>query len=342
MRPPLRVLALAPEGRLPPESLDALDERERAQRKMEFHVAGALAKLRHEARWLEVRDDLAPIRDAIEAFRPSVVLNLLEDFHGQVAYDMNVASFLELLRVAYTGCNPRGLVLARDKALTKKILSYHRIGVPGFAVFPRGRPVRPPRRLRYPMIVKSLTEEGSFGIAQDSVVTNDERLARRVEHVHEQTASDAVAEEYIEGREVYLAVLGNSRLRTFPPWELVLDNLPDGVPRIATERIKSDPEFQARHGIVSREAKDLSPEARASLARLAKRVYRVLHLSGYARIDLRLAADGRPFVLEANPNPDISADEDFAEAAAAGGVPFPRLVQSILDLGLGYRAAAYR
>ncbi|MHC4136959.1 MAG: D-alanine--D-alanine ligase family protein [Planctomycetota bacterium] len=338
----LRILALVPTGSVPPESLEDMSEKQIEDLKMEYDVLTALRQLRHETRCLGVCDDLRPIREAIEEWKPHVVFNMLEEFHGYVAFDQNVVSYLELLRVPYTGCNPRGLVLSRDKALTKKILSYHRIRVPGFAVFPRGRRLHRPKRLAFPLLVKSLTEEASSGISQASLVSNDEQLAQRVAFVHEHTLSDAIAEEYIEGRELYLGVLGNHRLETFPLWEMIWKKLPDGMPRIATARVKFNVEYRKKYGIVTRAAKGLPEGVADRVARLGKRIYRVLDLSGYARLDMRLREDGQLFVLEANPNPDLSHDEDFSKAAEAGGIPYNPLIRRILGLGLRYHATWYR
>ncbi len=156
------------------------------------------------------------------------MFNLLEQFHGETIYDQNVASYLELMRVPYTGCNPRGLMLARGKDLSKKLVHYHRIPVPAFAVFPMRRKVKRPTRLALPLIVKSLSEDGSRGISQASVVDTDEKLAERVAFIHEQIGTAAIAEQYIEGRELYVGVLGNDRLRVLPVWELKFGNMATG------------------------------------------------------------------------------------------------------------------
>ena len=176
---------------------------------------------------LGLRDELAPLGRAIRDFQPHVVFNLLEEFRGLTAFDYHVVAFLELNGVAYTGCNPRGLLLARDKALSKKIVHYHRVRTPRFASFSRGRKVRPLRGIDYPVIVKSLVEEASYGIAQASVVYDDAALVERVRFIHERVGGDALAEEYIDGRELTLAVLGNRRLETFPVWEMTFAKLPE-------------------------------------------------------------------------------------------------------------------
>jgi D-alanine-D-alanine ligase len=230
-------------------------------------------------------------------------------------------------------------MLARDKGLSKELLSYHRIRTPGFAVFPVGKKVRKPSKLSYPLLVKSLNEEASLGISQASVVTTDEKLKERVQFMHESFQVDVIAEEYIEGRELYVGVAGNERLHTFPIWELDLDQLPDGVPRIATAKVKWDLKYQKKHKIKSVRAEGLPDGMADQIVRMCTRVYRVLRLTGYARMDLRLSADGQVYVLEANPNPALSADEDLALSAKDEGLSYPELLQRIVNLGLNYRAA---
>ena len=276
----LRVLALVGRGSRPPRSLEGLSDEEVSKWKMEYDVLTALERLGHEVQCRDVSYDLTRIREGIEEFKPSVVFNMLEDFHGHVVFDQNIVAYLELLRIPYTGCNPRGLVLSRDKALTKKICTYHRIDVPRFGVFPRGRRARRVKSLRYPLIVKSLNEDASIGISQASLVSNQEQLQERVAFVHEQIGDDAIAEEYIDGRELYVGILGNLRLQTFPLWELNLDKLPDGVPRIATARIKWNLEFQRKYEILTGAAENLPAGLPERLSRIGKRIYRVLGMSG--------------------------------------------------------------
>lgn len=330
----LRVLVLLHPDLMPPDSLEGHSEQEINEWKTEYDVVSTLRVAGHEVRPLGVEDELKPIRDEIESWKPDVVFNLLEQFHGEAVYDQNVASYLELLRVPYTGCNPRGLVLARGKDLSKKLLIYHRIPLPPFAVFPLRRKIRRPPRLGLPLIVKSLSEDASYGISQASVVDSDEKLAERVTFIHERIGTAAIAEQYIEGRELYVGVLGNERLRVLPIWELEFGSLPQGARAIATEKAKHDLEYQQRHDIVVGPAKDLSPQLVASIERAAKRIYRTLELDGYARIDFRLSADGIPYYIEANPNPEIARVEEFASAALHAGIEYPDLIQRILALGI--------
>jgi D-alanine-D-alanine ligase len=331
----LRILVLLTHDLMPPETLEEGVEKEKQPWRTEYDVITTLKSMGHEVYPVGLRSDLAVIGKAIEEHKPRVAFNLLEEFDGHALFDQHVVSYLELLKQAYTGCNPRGLTLAHDKALTKKILSYHRIPVPGFAVFPMGQKVVRPARLRFPLLVKSVIEEGSVGIAQASVVNDDEKLTERVEFIHRTTSSHAIAEQYIEGREIYVGVIGNKRLQTYTPWELVIKNLPEGSLNIATGRLKWNPDYQKKVGLVTKPA-DLSEELQERVELLSKRIYRHLSLSGYARMDYRLSNDGNFYLLEANPNPQIAKNEDFADSAAHCGLSYPQLLQKILTLGLSY------
>ena len=333
-----RILVLMHTDLIPPEDVKKLSEQEFLELKTEYDVLQGLRKLGHEARPLGLVDDLAPLRSAITEFKPHIVFNLLEEFHGSVLLDQNVVSYLELVQVPYTGCNPRGLMIARDKALSKKILHYHRIPVPRFQVVPKGRTLkRKPAALDYPLIVKSLYEEASLGIAEASVVYSDEKLVDRVAFMHEKIGSDAILEQYIDGRELYVGVLGNDRLTALPAWEMDFGTLPDVQEAIATRKVKWDRAYQARHGIATGPARGLGAAQQDSLARLAKRIYRALHMSGFARMDLRMRDDGAVFVLEANANPNLTYGEDFAESAEAAGIGYEALIERIVRLGIAYR-----
>ena len=333
----LRVLVLMDESFVPPPSLDGVSEEEMLEWKTEYDVLTTLREMGHEAEPLGVSDDLGVIRRALLDWRPDITFNLLEEFHGQAVFDAHVVSYLELMKQPYTGCNPRGLMLAHDKALSKKILSFHRIPNPRFAVYPQGRVVRAPSRAHFPLLVKSAIEDASLGISTKSLVTNEDELRERVQYVHEEVNTDAIAEEYIKGREFYVGVIGNQRLQTFPVWEMLFKNLPENVPNIATAKVKWDVETQKKLGIETAHAKDLSETQVARISKLCKRVYRALSLSGYARIDLRMNPAGQVFVLEANPNPNLSYGEDFAESAEAIGIDYEALMQRIMNLGLRYR-----
>jgi D-alanine-D-alanine ligase len=334
----LRVLVLMHEELVPPAQLEGLTEQQIHTFKMERDVLEGLRALGHEVQAVGVRDELSPIRQTIEGWRPDVVFNLVMHFHGIGIYDAYVVSYLELLRCPYTGCNPRGLILTSDKVLSKKLLTWHRIPVARFGAVARGRTPRVPRGLRYPLFVKSTAEHSSTGIAQASVVRDEHALVERVAFVHEQVGTDALVEEYVEGRELYVGVLGNERLTTFPVWELTFENLPDGAEPIATAKVKWDVGYQKRLGVKTGPARNLPVELERRLLRLSRRIYRALGLSGFARVDFRVTPAGEIRVLEANPNPDLSRDEDFAKSARRTGVGYPPLLQRILGLGLRYGA----
>jgi len=333
----LRVLVLMHEDLIPPSTLTGYTDKEIAEWKTEYDVVTCLEDIGHGVVPLGVHDNLSPIREALEQFDPHITFNLLEEFHGVAAYNYSVVTFLELMRRPYTGCNPRGLLLSRDKALSRKILAFHRVPVPRFTVVAMGRRMRLSRRMEFPLIVKSLTEQASLGISQDSVVRSPDRLGERIEFIHRHAGTDAIVEQYIDGREFYVGVMGNQQLQTLPVWEMHFGQLPEGAPRIATSKVKWDEAYQKKIGLTTSAAMDLTDDSRRRISGLAKRVYRILGLSGYARMDFRMTSDGRVYVLEANPNPQLSFGEDFAESANHIGISYEQLIQKILSLGLRYR-----
>jgi D-alanine-D-alanine ligase len=330
----LRVLVLVHDYLVPPDDVTGQNT-ETAQWRTEYDVIKTLREeLEHDVRVLGVKDDLGAIRQANDEFKPHIAFNLLEAFHEIGTFDQNVVSYLELLRLSYSGCNPRGMFLARDKALSKKLMQYHRLPVPDFLMIPRGRKPRLPRKLTFPLIVKSLTQEASIGISQASVVEDEAKLRERVQFIHESISTDAIVEQYVEGRELYCGILGNQRAQVLPVWEMTFAKMPEGQHRIATERVKWNAKYQEKVGIATGEAKDLPDGIADRVQHVSKRVFKVLELSGYARIDLRLDSQGQIHVLEANPNPQIARSEDFAESAKHAGMTYPALLQRILTTGL--------
>ena len=334
-----RILVTVHESLIPPDSLAGHDQREIDEWRTEFDVVSHLKRAGHEVRCIGVLDSLTELRATIQDWKPHLVFNLLEEFDGIAKHDQHVVAFLELLRQPYTGCNPRGLMLSRDKVLSKQLLAYHRIPTPQFAVFRRGKRVQLPAKLRYPLFVKSATDDASLAIAQASVCEDAARLKERIQFVHEHAQSDALVEEYVAGREIYMGVLGNDRLTVLPVWEMSFGTLPEGQALIATRKVKWDRRYQKRHGIDTGPAAALPEPVIAQLGRLTKRIYRALHLTGYARMDFRLRADGAMFVLEANANPNLAEEEDLSRSARAAGIKYEELLGRILSLGLGYQAA---
>ena len=225
-------------------------------------------------------------------------------------------------------------MLARGKDLSKKLLKYHRVPVPAFAVFPIGVKVHRPGRLKFPLIVKSLWEDASLGIAQASIVDTDEKLAERVAFIHKRLNTPAIAEEFIDGREIYVGCLGNDRVQVLPVWELSFSNLADGAHAIATEKVKHDPIYQEKRGILQGPAENLPPNVVTRIRTLAKRICHTLELDGYCRIDFRLSKDNVPYFIEANPNPEIASSQEYAQAALHAGVSYADLLNKIVAFGL--------
>lgn len=331
-----KILLLAHEDLVPPADADKLSEEKIEPFRTEYHVLTTLRALGHEVLPVGLGTQLTVLTEAIAESRPDIVFNLLNEFSGIASYDHYVVAHLELMRQPYTGCNPRGMMMSRDKVLTKQMLAWHRIAAPAFRLFPYGRRFAEPRKLEFPLIVKSATEEASLGIAQASIVEDMQSLRERVEFIHDHVQTDALVEQYIEGRELYIGVLGNDRLTALPVWEVDFGTLSKVQTGIATRKVKWDRKYQLKHGITTGRADDLPPEVEERLARLAKRVYRALHMSGFARMDVRMREDGTVFVLEANANPELAPNEDLAASAAAAGIDYEALLSRIVNLGLAY------
>jgi D-alanine-D-alanine ligase len=336
MKRKYRILLMVHETLVPPEDIGGMSESEIDEFRTEYDVLHTLRRPGHEVRVVGVGDHLTELRETIDEWKPHIVFNLLDEFSGIISYDHYVVAYLELIRQRYTGCNPRGMMLSRDKVLTKRILATHRVATPAFRLFPYGRRFREPRRLKFPLFVKSATEDASLGISQASLVEDMKSLRERVEFIHDQVQSDALVEEYVDGREIYVGVLGNARLMTLPPWEMDFGTLARAETRIATRKVKWDRNYQTKHGIKTGKAQDLTDEQREQLSRLAKRTFRALYMSGYARMDFRMRSDGSMFLLEANANPNLSKGEDLADSAKAVGISYTKLIDRVVQLGLAY------
>jgi D-alanine-D-alanine ligase len=236
-----------------------------------------------------------------------------------------------MMKVRYTGARPDGLMVCKDKALAKKVLAYHRVRVPRFVISQASRPLKKLRRFVFPAFVKPVGQESSDGISKASFARSEEEAIERARFVHEKFHCDALIEEFISGRELYLSVLGNRKLTVFPPREMFFAQVPDDEPKFATFKAKWDESYRERWGIQNGPAGDLAPELAEKLARVARTVYRALKIQGLGRIDVRLTAEGEIVTIEANPNPSLAQEEDFAQAAAAAGIDYDALIQRILD-----------
>jgi D-alanine-D-alanine ligase len=302
--------------------------------KTEKDVMDALAAVGHTAEHLAIFDDLDQVRQKMESFEPDVLFNLVEQFKNNPGFDQNIVSLLEMHGVPFTGCCSTGLVLCKHKGISKEILGHHHIHVPKFVVIPRGQRIARLKRPNFPILVKPVKEEASYGISQASFVENDDELRDRIAFIHDKHESDVIAEEYIEGRELYVSIMGNVRLTVFPIREMVFSEVPPNEPKIATYKAKWDEDYRKRWGLKNQTAGGLDTERVAEIEQTCKRIYRLLTIDGYARIDLRLTADNKLYFIEANPNPHLASDEDFAQSAEKAGLKYPQLIDAIVRLGM--------
>lgn len=303
-------------------------------RKTEAGVLAALADLGFTTEYLAIYDDFDLLRQKLASFAPDLIFNLADQFKNNRAFDQNIVSFLEMHGIPFTGCGSTGLTLCKHKGISKKILGYHRIHVPDFVVIPRGKRVARPKQLKFPILVKPLKEEASLGISQASFVETDEQLKERTQFIHDNYDNDVIAEEYIEGRELYASILGNHRLQMFPLREMLFKQVPPDEPKIATYRAKWDESYRKRWGLENEFAEEFEPSLARQIEQTCKRIYRLLTIDGYARLDLRLSPDNRVYFIEANPNPILAPDEDFAQSALKINIQYPQLIDRIIRLGL--------
>lgn len=299
----------------------------------EGQVSRALRELGHRVRVVGVADDVGSIMKAFEEHRPGLVFNLTEQFADSRQFDTNVAGLMEMMKIPFTGTGSTGLMLCRDKGLCKEMLAFRRVRVPGFVTLAPGKGLRVPGKLRFPMIVKPTLEDGSDGISMSSVVNNAEELEARARFVHEHWKQVAIAEEYVEGREVYIGIVGNERLKVLPPRGVDFGELGKEHPLVATAKVKHDADYREKWKI-RYGAAELSKEESGRVGRVSRRIYRLLRMKDYGRIDLRITAGGEIVFLEANPNPDIGRNEEVAEAAEAAGIKYTALIDRIVRLAM--------
>lgn len=329
----MRILLLVHEALIPKDQPMTAKQLDEVLWKTEYDVFQSLKRNKFDIKILGVSEELKPLREAIENYKPHLVFNLLEEFKGEAIFDQNIVSYLEIMNVKYSGCNPRGLILSRDKALCKKILRYHRIPTPDFMVFPLNKSIKKIADNKFPLFVKTLNEESSTGISMHSVVNDNKQLRERVLFLQGRYQTDVIAESFIDGEEYYVGVLGNQKLEVFTPWQLFLDGLPEDHPKVATEKVKWDTNYRNKYNIRTGQAENLTPLQHSRLKALCKKAYKVLGLSGYARMDIRTNSKGDFFILEVNPNPDIGFGEDFAKSAEISGYDYDMLIKKIIHLG---------
>jgi D-alanine-D-alanine ligase len=297
----------------------------------EYEVAEALIENGHDVFLIGFHDNLPRLLNLLEEFDPDLVFNSCESFMGKPRYDYAVTALLEMKGYRYTGSPPEALLLARDKATSKKILSYHNIRVPRFKAYGLGQEIDPPCDIGFPLIVKPTHEDASVGIAQSSVVNDFENLRERIAFIHRTLHQSAIAEELVEGRELYVGVIGNRHLQVLPIVEMTFDKIPAPEKRIATHSAKWDLEYRNRWGIKNIFARRIGKKALKEIHRAAEVAYRELELRDYARVDVRLTKDQKVYVLEVNPNPYISFGEDMANAAERVGMDYYEFIERIVD-----------
>ncbi|HXT21299.1 MAG TPA: D-alanine--D-alanine ligase, partial [Thermoanaerobaculia bacterium] len=296
-------------------------------------VADAL-RASHEVEVLEVHADLEGLVHGLRERKPDLVFNLCEMFGDDERGDARVAALLELLGVPFTGSGAAELFLVQDKGLTKKMLAFDGILYPNFAVFSENADFETGGNLRMPLFVKPLCGDASIGITgADALVRDSRSLMEQVLRIHKEQKDAALAEEYIEGRELYVGVLGNLEPEALPPIELDLSGLPDHMPPVADNAVKFDEALGKRYGIESRIA-DLPDEMRARLQKVAVQAYRALRVRDYGRVDLRLTEAGEIYVLEVNANCYLEKGEEFAMAGAAAGYDYETLLDKIVQLAV--------
>jgi D-alanine-D-alanine ligase len=310
-------------------TMEALREQE--DRPTEADVITALGKLGHQVETLPVYDNALAVVQKVNEFTPDVVFNLCETFFNERSHEPNIPALLELLRVPYTGAGPEALFLCKDKELAKTILVYHRIRVPRFVVSRRRAPRRTLRKFAFPAFVKPLGEESSDGIAKASFGRNEKETVERARFLHERLGCDVMIEEYVEGRELYISILGNNKVSILPTQELFFGDLPESEPRFATFRAKWDDAYRAKWNIRNGPAAALPPGLEKKLPEFGRRAYGLLKIKGTGRLDVRLTPAGELVFIEANPNPSLAREDDFARSAAEAGLDYETLVQRILD-----------
>ncbi len=299
----------------------------------EKDVRQALTKLGHEVIPFGIFDDIEPFLKIVREQKPDLVFNMSEAFSGKRDFEPNLTALMQLVGVPFTGAGPMSLQLCKDKGLTKIILGYHQIRTPKFLVAKKSKPIQSLKKFKFPAFIKPLQLESSEGISQVSYAENEKEALARVKFIHERLGADAIIEEYIDGREVYVSILGNDKLSVFPPRELFFKEVPKDEPKFATYKSKWDLEYRKKWGIDSDWIAEMPETTQKKLAEICKKIYRLLHIQGFGRIDLRIK-DENIYFIEANPNPSIAKKEDYALSAGKAGVEYEELIAKIVSLSL--------
>ena len=302
--------------------------------KIEKDVKNTLIKLGHEVIPYGIHDDIDPFLKLVKEQKPDLVFNMSEAFLGKRDFEPNLTSLMQLVGVPFTGAGPMSLQLCKDKGLTKVILDYHQVKIPKFVVAKKSRSFASSlKNFPFPAFIKPLDLESSEGISQNSFVKNEKEAIARVKFIHERLGADAIIEEFIDGREVYVSILGNENLKVFPPRELFFKQKAEDEPKFATYKSKWDQAYRKKWGIDTAFASEFSEPMQKKLNDVCKKIYRLLGIQGFGRIDLRIKGEDIYFI-EANPNPSIGKKEDYALSAHKGGVDYEDLIAKIVSLSL--------
>ena len=311
--------------------LDSEDENSKEYDPVVPQVARMLRRLGHRVSVLGVHGDVKRLIAGLSRRKPDLVFNLMEMFGENVFGDIPVTGLLELLGLRYTGSGPGELYLSQDKGLTKKLLAFEDILYPRYAIFSRQATFETGGNLRMPLFVKPLRSDASLGIGGKSLVHDAAALMERVAAIHKELEDSALAEEYIDGREFYVGVLGNAQPKALPPIEIDFTGFPEGVPKVMDSKAKWDEKSKEYKGTKSVIA-SLPDELRARLQKVAVDAYRALRVRDYGRVDLRLTETGDIYVLEVNASCYLEKSGEFAMAAGASGLDYPRLIERIVNL----------
>jgi D-alanine-D-alanine ligase len=298
-------------------------------------IETALRNGGNEVSRLVVDDQVEPLVASLQQHRPDLVFNLAEAFGGKSALESNVAALLNLLGLRYTGSSPAGLIQAGDKTLTKKVLSFHRIKTAPFATVYRGA-VDWAGDIDFPLIVKPPQEDASIGVTQKSIVRNVRELLETIGALQLEYQSPALIEQFIDGREFYVGVLGNANARGLPVVEMDFSKFPADRPKIASYEAKWGVDGEGKgaefEGTESVFPENLDPKLEAAMQQVAVDAFQALRLRDYARIDLRVTDKGEIYVIEVNPNCYLEKSGEFARAAQRSGIEYDELIVSITEL----------
>ena len=331
MKKKLNITVLVDEAEILPSDPDFLSTPKETT--TEFHVIQTLRELGHNVSVLGAVKDIEQMCAGLKKKKTDLVVNLTEHLEGERRFDKNIAALLEMSEIPFTGAGTMGLMLSRDKSLCKQLLSLHKIRVPAFVSLPPQRIVRLPKNLHFPLVVKPAFEDSSEGISNASIVETEAALTERVHFVHERWDQPAIAEQYIEGRELYVGILGNKKLLVLPFRECQFNFQGNNGPCLATYRVKWNKQYREKWNIEFGFADIQNPVVKR-IERICKKVYKILHLRDYGRIDIRLTSDNKVYILEANPNPDIAYGEEVAEAAEKMGISYNNLIKRVINSAL--------